>query len=85
VECGSARKCRRKFLPKFPGNIAPSITCIQKLINKARSAGSLLDKEPAKKFCALTERNLDETGSSLKHTTQKSLRRLAGEAGISKS
>jgi hypothetical protein len=47
------------------------------------STGSLLDKKLVKILSVLTEEKLDETGAGL-NTSQKSLRRLALEIGISK-
>jgi hypothetical protein len=85
VKCGSARRCRRKFCRKYPGNTVPSTRGIHKLIDKVRSTGSLLDKKPARKRRVLTEEKLDEIGARLEHTPHKSLRCLAQEMGISKS
>jgi hypothetical protein len=64
VKCGSVRKCRRKFNCKLPGNTLPSIRYIHNPINKVGSAGSLLDKKPAKMCCALTEEKLDKIGAT---------------------
>jgi hypothetical protein len=48
VKSGSGIKCWRKFCCICPEITVPSTTDIRKLINKVRSIGSLLDKEPAK-------------------------------------
>jgi hypothetical protein len=50
-----------------------STTTIHILIMKAGSRGSLLDKKPAKKCCALNEGKFDKTGARSEHTPQKSL------------
>jgi hypothetical protein len=75
VKCGSARKCRRKFRLKFPGIKVPSTKGIHKLNNKVRSAGLLLDKEPANKTSYAYEKQ-DQVGARLENTQQKSMRRL---------
>jgi hypothetical protein len=72
VKCALARNWR-KFRYKFPRITVSSTTGIHKLIKKVRSAGSLMDKKPAKKHHLLTEEKLDEIGSRLENTQQKSL------------
>jgi hypothetical protein len=57
-----------RCLHKFSRNTVPSITCIHKLINKARSAGSLLDKKPAEKCFVLTKEKVDVIWARLEHT-----------------
>jgi hypothetical protein len=58
VKCSSAGKSRRKFRHKYPGITVPSTTDIQKLINKVRSAGSLMDKKPAEKAVCLPKKKI---------------------------
>jgi hypothetical protein len=85
VKCGFNINCQRKFCNKFPKNTVPSIRCICIPVNKVRCTGSLLDKKPTKKCRMLTEQKLDEIGTLLEHTSQKSMRHLARGTGISKS
>jgi hypothetical protein len=75
---------RKKVSEKIPRNHSSSTTDIHKLVNKARSTGSLLDKKAVKQSRVLTE-ELDEIGAMLEHTPMKSQRRLAQETTISKS
>jgi hypothetical protein len=54
----SARKYRRKFQHKFPGEPVPSRQNIHYLVRKVEITGSLLDK-PGRKRTVLTEETLD--------------------------
>jgi hypothetical protein len=45
VKYGSARKCRRKFRPKFRDEIVTSRQSIHSLVNKHRTTGLLMDKK----------------------------------------
>jgi hypothetical protein len=84
VKCGSTRNYWRKFWNKFLGITVPSTPSIHKLIHKVRSTGSLLDKNPVKKHCVLTEEKLVKIGVRLEHTPLKSLRCCAQETSILK-
>jgi hypothetical protein len=63
---------REKFIVNFLGTHFQA-QGIHECIKKVRSTGSLLDKNPARKCCVLTEEKLDDIEVSLEHTTQKSL------------
>jgi hypothetical protein len=53
-----ARKCRRKFQHKFPGEQVPSRQNIHYLVNTLKTMRSLLDKKPDKKRTVLAEETL---------------------------
>jgi hypothetical protein len=54
----SARKCRRKFQRKFPGEPVLSRQSFHYLLSKLKTTGSLLDKKPDRKRALLTEETL---------------------------
>jgi hypothetical protein len=73
----SDEKYRRKFRGRFPGEPVPSKHGTHYLVNKLKTAGSLLDKKPDWKRNVLTEEKLDDIGSRLETSPRKSLKRLA--------
>jgi hypothetical protein len=70
VKCGSARKCRRKLLRKFPGNIEHNSNTRgrHELIKKVWSTGSLLEKKTLDNAACLPKNNY--MGARLDHTTE---------------
>jgi hypothetical protein len=85
VKYGSARKCRRKFRGKFRFQRIPSIQTIHNLVTKLRPTWLLIDNKQNHKRLLLTEEKLDDIRTILERTHRKSLKRLAQEAGVSKS
>lgn len=71
VKCGSTRNWERKLCHKFPRNMVPRTSGINKLTQKVRFTGSLLEKNPARKHRELTKEKLDKTGPRLEYTPQK--------------
>jgi hypothetical protein len=58
---------------------------VHKIVNKLRETGSLRDKQTELKCRVLTEEKLDDIAARLENSPRKSLKRLAREAGVSKS
>jgi hypothetical protein len=81
----SARKCRKKFQRKFPGEPVPSRQNVHYLVKKLNTSGTLLDKKPDRKRTVLTEETLDDIGARLETSLRKFLKRLAQETGISRT
>jgi hypothetical protein len=84
-EIGSARKCWQKFWHKFHDESVPSRQTIHNLVNTLRTMGLLIGKEQKHTCQVLTEEKLEAIGARLEHTSRKLLKRLAQEAGVSKS
>lgn len=61
----SAGKRRRMFRCQFPAESVPSKQSIHYLVNKLKTAGSLLDKKPVCKGTLLAEDKLVDVGARL--------------------
>jgi hypothetical protein len=70
VKSGSGTKCWRTFCFICPEITVPSTTDIHKLINKVRSIGLLLDKEPAKRAGVYRRKTKHNEGYARTHTTE---------------
>jgi hypothetical protein len=86
VKYRSARKFQQKFQCKFHDERDPRRKKkIHNFMNKLRSTGLLTDKKQQHRCQVLTEEKLDDIGTRLEHTPQKSLKHLAQETCASKS
>ena len=81
----SCREVVKRFQANYSGVRVPSREAVRLLVNKFRETGSILDKKRNVKRHVLTEHKLEEIGERLESSLQKSLRRLAQEADISKA
>jgi hypothetical protein len=72
------------FVVNFPGTV-PSKRGIHIRIRKSGALGHLWTNNQVENDVCLPNNKLDEIGTRLEHTPQKSLRRLAQEIGTSKS
>jgi hypothetical protein len=85
VKTESVGTVRRRFRDQFPDSAVPNRSCVHKIVNNLRETGSLRDKRNELKRQVLTEEKLDDIGARLENSPRKSLKRLAQEAGVSKS
>jgi hypothetical protein len=65
VKTNSYKLCRRKFCCKFPGTTCPSGDTVSKLVKKVQTRGILIDRNPLKRNCVLTEGKLDDISHRL--------------------
>jgi hypothetical protein len=70
---------RENVIINFPDT---SKRCMHNPINKVKSAGSVLDKKPAKEHCVLTKEKFGEIGARKGHTAEI-MRCLIQETSIS--
>ena len=78
----SCSETRRKFLVKFPGGPVPNPSTIRRQAKRFKETGSIKNRKVNCRRHILTEETLDEIGERLKHTTQKSLKRLSQETDV---
>ncbi|XP_069695687.1 uncharacterized protein [Periplaneta americana] len=81
----SPAQCRREFQERFPGVDPPNRRTVHKIVHKFKTTGSVLDKKSNRRRHILTEETLDDIGSRLEQSPQKSLTKIAQEAGVSRS
>jgi hypothetical protein len=81
----SYKSSKRRFHPRYPVVRIPASSTILRLIKKARSNGSFIDKKYTRHNAVLTEEMLDEIGARLEHWPRKSLARLVQQAQVSKT
>jgi hypothetical protein len=74
VKNNSYKLCRRKFCCKFPDTTCPSGDTIPKLVKQVLTHSTLVDRNPLKINCILTEEKLDDIGHRLENSPRKSLR-----------
>ena len=70
---------------KVPGRPVPNPSTIRRLAKRFKETGSVKNGKVNRRRHVLTEEILDENGKRLEHTTQKSLKRLSQETGLSVS
>ncbi|KAJ4446825.1 hypothetical protein ANN_13523 [Periplaneta americana] len=75
----------KQFVDKFHNIQLPNRGTVRNLVIRSRETGSLDSKIRRPKRRVLTDARLDDTGASLERSTNKSVRRVAQEVGVSKT
>ena len=78
----SCSETRRKFRIMFPGRPVPNPSTIRRQAKRFKEKGSVKNRNVNHRCHVLKEETLDDIGERLKHTPQKSLKRLSQETGV---
>lgn len=85
VRNGSIKEAQAAFIDKYPETKVPSKRCIQNLVRKWRETGSVENVKKRRRSLARTPEVVSNIQQRITRSPKKSIRRLAQQAGVSRT